>query len=155
MANPRTLARVAARIQQRVAYCLQFELNDPRASFVTLTKVELSSDMRHAKLYWSTLEEGGRRKRTQDMLEHASGFVRRQLGRVLETRVVPELRWVFDESIERAANLERLIQEARRRDAAIRGEDSPANAPPDASGAEPTPPAARPADAERAAQPPR
>lgn len=122
MANPRTIARVAARIQQRVAYCLQFELNDPRASFVTITKVELSSDMRHAKLYWSTLEQGGRRQRIQGMLEHASGYVRRQLGRVLETRVLPELRWVFDESIERAAAMERLIREARQRDAAIRGE---------------------------------
>lgn len=153
MANPRTLARVAARIQQRVAYCLQFELNDPRASFVTVTKVELSTDMRHAKLYWSTLEEGGRRQRTQDMLEHASGYVRRQLGRVLETRVVPELRWVFDESIERAANMERLIREARRRDEEIRGRTVPDGEPTPDGGTPIETDAAPPTDVERATPP--
>lgn len=122
MANPRTIARLASRIQQRVAYCLQFELNDPRADFVTVTQVELSSDLRNAKIFWSTIGGPGERSRTEHMLEHATGFVRRQLGRVLETRVIPELRWVYDESIERAVELDRLIREARTRDEAIRAQ---------------------------------
>ena len=121
MANPRTIARVASRIQQRVAYCLQFELSDPRASIVTVTKVELSKDLRHAKVFWSTFGGPSERSKTKAMLDHATGFVRRQLGRVLETRVIPELRWEFDESIERAADMDRLIREARERDAAVRG----------------------------------
>lgn len=120
MANPRTIARLCSRIQQRVAYCLQFELNDPRASFVTVTGVELSKDLRHAKISWSTIGGPGERSRTEHMLEHASGFVRRQLGRVLETRVIPELQWVHDGSIERAAEVDLLIRDALARDEAIR-----------------------------------
>jgi hypothetical protein len=56
------------------------------------------------------------------MLEGASGFVRRQLGRVLETRTIPALAWEYDPSSEDAANISKLINEARRRDEAIRGE---------------------------------
>jgi ribosome-binding factor A len=125
MANPRTVARVAARIQERAAYCLQFELRDPRASFVTITRVELSPDLKHARIHYSTLETGGARSRVQHMLEDATGFIRSRLGRVLETREIPTLRWIFDESLERAAEIDRLIREARARDAAIRGEAPP------------------------------
>ena len=130
MANPRTIARIASRIQQRVAYCLQFEVNDPRAAFVTLTKVEVSQDLRTAKIYWSTLGGPGERSRTEHMLDHASGFIRRQLGRVLETRLIPELQWIYDGSIERSMEVDQLIRDAMARDEAIRAaagrEDSPA-----------------------------
>lgn len=139
MANPRTIARLCSRIQQRVAYCLQFELNDPRATFVTVTGVELSNDLRHAKISWSTIGGPGERSRTAHMLEHAGGFIRRQLGRVLETRVIPELRWVYDETIERAADVDLLIRAALARDEAIRGGSSaPADGPaPEAPPSEP------------------
>lgn len=129
MANPRTIARLCSRIQQRVAYCLQFEINDPRASFVTVTGVELSNDLRHAKISWSTIGGPGERSRTTHMLDHASGFIRRQLGRVLETRMIPELRWVYDESIERASDVDRLIRDALARDEAIRGASGPSDEP--------------------------
>lgn len=122
MANPRTIARIASRIQQRVAYCLQFEIKDPRAAFVTITKVEVSADLRNAKIHWSTLGGAAERSRTEHMLEHAGGFIRRQLGRVLETRLIPELRWLYDESIERSADVDRVIREALARDEAIRAE---------------------------------
>lgn len=125
MANPRIVARVAGRIQERVAYCLQFEMRDPRASFVTVTRVELSSDLKHAKVFYSTLETGGARSRVQHMLDDATGFVRSKIARVLDTREVPGLRWIHDESLERAAELDLLIRQARERDEAIRG---PSNA---------------------------
>jgi ribosome-binding factor A len=120
MANPRTIARIASRIQQRVAYCLQFEIKDPRAAFVTLTKVEVAQDLRSAKVYWSTLGGPAERSRTEHMLEHAGGFIRRQLGRVLETRLIPELRWIYDGSIEKSAEVDLLIRGAMARDEAIR-----------------------------------
>lgn len=123
MANQKTIGRLQAQIQRRVAYCLQFELADPRASFVTVTKVELSSDLARAKIYYSVLGGEADRSKTSHMLEGASGFVRRQLGRVLETRTIPALTWVYDPSAEDAANMTRLIAEARRRDEAIRGEN--------------------------------
>lgn len=121
MANPRTIARLEARIKERAAHCLQFELRDPRATFVTLTRVELSKDLAHAKVFWSCFGSEADKHKTAHMLEHAAGFVQRQVARVLETRTVPHLRFVHDESIERAAELDRAIAEARRRDEEIRG----------------------------------
>ena len=109
------------RIQERAAYCLQFEVKDPRASFVTVTKVELSKDLKHGKIFWSHYGPLGERRRAAGMLEHAAGFIQRQIARVLETRTVPHLRWVYDESLEHADEIDRLIREARKRDAEIRG----------------------------------
>jgi len=120
MANPKTIGRLQAQIQRRVAYCLQFEISDPRASFVTVTKVELSKDLARAKVFYSVLGSEADRSKTAHMLEGAAGFVRRQLGRVLETRTIPLLSWEYDPSAEDAANLSRLIAEARQRDEAIR-----------------------------------
>ena len=93
MANPRTIARLQERIRERAAYCLQFELNDPRAGFITITKVELTADLSIAKIHYSVLGEASDRTKVAHMLEHASGFIQRQIGRVLELRRLPSLRW--------------------------------------------------------------
>jgi ribosome-binding factor A len=120
MVNPRTLQRLESRIQERAAYCLQFEIKDPRSSFVTITKVELDSDLKRGKIYWSCLGSAADRHKTESMLAGAAGFIQRQVARVLETRTVPHLAWFFDDSIEKAAELDRLISEARARDEALR-----------------------------------
>jgi ribosome-binding factor A len=122
MANPRTVARVAARIRQRIAHCLQFEINDPRSSDITITEVQLSADLRNATVLYSLISEKHRSK-TEHMLEGATGFIRKQLGRVLETRVIPELRWKFDDSLAKASAMESLIRQAVQRDDEIRGDN--------------------------------
>ena len=124
MATPRTVARVAARIRQRVSHCLQFELNDPRSGMITVTEVSLSTDMRNATIHWSVTEEKDRSK-TEHMLDGATGFVRKQLARVLETRVVPALRWEYDNRILKATEMEQLIERAVTRDEEIRGGPAP------------------------------
>ncbi len=122
MANPRTVARVAARIRQRIAHCLQFEINDPRSSSITITEVQLSADLRNATVLYSLIDDKHRSK-TEHMLEGATGFIRKQLGRVLETRVIPELRWKFDDSLAKASAMESLIKDAVKRDEEIRGDN--------------------------------
>lgn len=112
MANPRTLARLEARILQRAAYCLEFEVSDPRATFITLTKVKLARDLSTAVVSYSVLGSEADRRRTQHMLEDASGFIQRQVARVLKTRRVPRLSWMFDDSVEYAAEIDRKIRDA-------------------------------------------
>jgi len=119
MANPRTIARLEARILERAAYCLQFELADPRGSFITLTRVKLSSDLSVARIYYSVLGGPSEKSKAGHMLEHAGGFIQRQVARVLELRRMPRLVWQADESAEQAADIARLIREARERDMAI------------------------------------
>ncbi len=116
MANARARARIEARIRERAAYCVQFELNDPRATFMTITRVEVSSDLSSARIFYSVLGTAGDKSRTAHMLESASGFVRKKIGRVLETRKIPRLVWIFDDSIERQAEMEQKIADALRHD---------------------------------------
>jgi len=119
MANPRTIARLQERIRERAAYCLQFEVNDPRASFITITRVVLSPDIGFAKIFYSVLGGEADKNKAEHMLQSAGGFIQRQVARVLETRRVPHLRWIFDGSTEQAADMDRLIREAREHDRAI------------------------------------
>jgi ribosome-binding factor A len=119
MANPRTIARLQERIKERAAHCLQFELNDPRASFVTITRVELAHDYSYARIYYSVLGGEADKSKVEHMLKAAAGFIQRQVARVLETRRVPHMHWIFDGSTEQAADMDRLIHEARERDRAI------------------------------------
>ena len=119
MANPRTIAKVAARIKERVAYCLEFELSDPRSSFVTVTRVEVSADLATAKVHYSVLGTEGDKSKTQHMLEAATGYVQGRIARVLRTRRTPRIRWIYDDSIEYAARMDEAIRDAIQRDKAI------------------------------------
>lgn len=119
MAHPRTIARLEARIHERAAYCLQFEVRDPRAGFITVTGVELSKDITSGKIMWSVLGDDSDRSKAEHMLEHAAGFIQRQVAGVLELRRMPHLRWVYDPRHENAQELDALIKEARARDRQI------------------------------------
>jgi ribosome-binding factor A len=119
MANPRTLAKLEARIHERAAHCLEFEVRDPRMPMVTITRVELSKDLSHAKIFYSVLGGRSERSKAEHMLESAGGFIQRQVARVLETRKVPHLHWVFDESIAKAQELDAAIRKALERDKII------------------------------------
>ncbi|MEC8511332.1 MAG: 30S ribosome-binding factor RbfA [Planctomycetota bacterium] len=139
MASERTIHRLEAQIQRRIAHCLQFELQDPRASFVTVVRVELSSDLSTAKVFYSVLGDDSDRARTGGMLEHAKGFIRRQVSGVLRTRTTPDLRFLPDDTAQESKRMDDLIAEARRRDEQIRGEESrmgeeQAEAPPSGDG---------------------
>jgi ribosome-binding factor A len=119
MANPRTKARIEARIRERVAHCVEFELNDPRAAFITISRVEISADLSISKIYYTVMGSEGDKRRVARMLEDATGFVRRQVGRVLRTRRVPRLTWFYDDSIEFAENMNNTIAQAIARDREI------------------------------------
>jgi len=119
MANPRTIARLQARIHERAAYCLQFEISDPRAGFITITHVELSSDLAVGKIHYSVLGTESDKNKAAHMLTSAAGYIQRQIARVLEMRRIPRLVWIYDDSVEKAADLDLLIREARERDRAI------------------------------------
>ena len=125
MANPRTIARLETQIQRRLAHCLQFELADPRGAFITIVRVELNSDLSVAKAYYSVLGSESEKSKAAHMLEHASGFTRRQMGSVLRTKSIPQLQWIYDDTVASAEAMEDLIARTKERDTAIRGETPP------------------------------
>jgi ribosome-binding factor A len=103
--------RIEGELQRRLAELLRREVKDPRVALVTITAVEVSTDLSHAKVYYGVL---GREPTpdVQEGLEHAAGFLRAKLGRLLRMRQVPEIHFKPDEMIERAAHLTALIDQA-------------------------------------------
>ena len=104
---------------ERAAYAVQFEVADPRVALVTLIRCELSKDLSHAKMFYSVFGTEADRRSTQRALESASGFIQRQVGRVLRTRRIPRLAWHYDDSVRRAAEMDQKIREALDRDRGI------------------------------------
>ncbi|MEO8038186.1 MAG: 30S ribosome-binding factor RbfA [Betaproteobacteria bacterium] len=105
-------SRLADQIQRDLSKAIRTELKDRRVGMITLTGVELSPDLSHAKIFFTTLGDDEARLHTQTALDHATGFLRSQLARALTTRTVPQLHFHYDESVERGARLSRLIDEA-------------------------------------------
>lgn len=105
--------RVAGLLQKELAPLIQQELSDPRVKDLTLTMVEMSRDLSRARIFITSLEgaEGG--KKAVKVLNKATSYLRRQLKGRLELRGVPNLHFVYDESVERGANLSALIDRAR------------------------------------------
>ena len=114
----RTL-RVAEQIQRDLAEMLRLEVKDPRIGMVTLTGVEVTADYAHAKVFFTTLGEGDRIAAATEGLNRAAGFLRHELGHRIKLRSVPQLHFIFDDSVERGVRLSQLI------DAAVTGAADP------------------------------
>ncbi|MGV6859515.1 MAG: 30S ribosome-binding factor RbfA [bacterium] len=107
----RTL-RLGEQIRRELAQLLTREVKDPRVGMVTLSDVEVSSDLAHAKVFYTVLGDDVDREKTQQGLEKASGFLRHKVGQAIKTRITPELHFRYDDTSERGADLEALIEQA-------------------------------------------
>ena len=99
-------------IQRELSDLLQRELRDPRVGMVTITSVDVSPDLSHAKVFF-TIFEKEKLDDTLAGLKRSSGFLRSQLARRIKLYTTPELRFVYDESVERGDRLSRLIDSTR------------------------------------------
>ncbi len=97
--------------KEEASAILQRRLRDPRVGFVSVTDVELSADLHHAKIFVSVLGDEEAKQRTMVALEGAAGFVRGELGRRVRMRFVPEVLFRLDESIERGARVNALLRQ--------------------------------------------
>ncbi len=105
--------RVAEEIRKEVATMLFGEIHDPRIGFVTITKVQVSKDLRHAKVYFSIIGSDEEKEKTMAGLQSSSGYMRREIGRRLKLRYFPELTFKFDDSLEYASRIEKIIKEIK------------------------------------------
>jgi len=110
--NSSRLGRIADQIQKDLAELIRTEIKDPRVGMITLTGVEITGDHHHAKIFFTTLGGAQAAATVADGLEHASGFLRSSLAKGLKLRIVPELHFVYDESVERGIRLSKLIDDA-------------------------------------------
>ncbi len=98
-------------VKKTVSEIVQKEAKDPDIGFVTVTNVELSGDLRHAKIYVSIYGDETQRQKTLDALERATGFVRSELGNRMRFKHVPEVVFKFDGSIEHGDNINKILRE--------------------------------------------
>ncbi len=100
--------KVADQIQRELSDILRRELRDPGVGMITLTGVQVSPDCAYATVYYTCLDAAHVPQASQG-LQRASGFLRSQLAKRVTLYSAPELRFVYDESIERGAHLSQLI----------------------------------------------
>lgn len=105
------IARLRELFKEETSAILQRQMKDPRIGFVSVTDVELSADLRHAKIFVSILGDADAKSQTMAGLESAQGFIRTELARRIRLRRIPEVLFKLDDSIERGARVERLLRE--------------------------------------------
>ena len=103
--------RVADLIRAEVTTMIARELHDPGVGFVTVTRVQVSNDLQHARVFYTVLGDATARKNTAKALERAAGFMRRQIGQRLRLRRTPEIEFQFDESVGHQDRVAQLLKE--------------------------------------------
>jgi ribosome-binding factor A len=105
------MRRVNEAMREVLSGAITSELKDPRVGFVTVTSVETTPDLRHARVYVSVLGNPGERKRTLQALTKAHGFLQRRVAAELRIKNTPQLEFVYDDTVEHAMRITQLLEE--------------------------------------------
>jgi len=122
--------RIADQIQRELAQLVQTGLKDPRIGMVTINDVRVSRDMGYADVYITVLtaeelnEHSEEIKVTLEVLNKAAGFLRNELGRAIQIRMVPHLRFYFDKTVGEGRRMSTLIDQARTKDQTLANNNS-------------------------------
>lgn len=113
MAGHRRVERLNEQFRRELMDILSNEVRDPRVGALTVTQVEVTPDLYHAKVYLTSLDPETR-SASLEGLDAAAPFIRREIGRRLHIRRAPELHFTWDETLANAQRIERLLSEAMR-----------------------------------------
>lgn len=102
--------KVAQRIKEEISSILQTKIKDPRIGFITITKAELTSDLRIAKVFYSVLGEDDKKKEAQEGLKSANKYIRKLVGDTMELRYTPEIFFKLDTSTEYNLHIGKIFE---------------------------------------------
>lgn len=102
--------RVQGQLRKEISRILQEDLKDPRIGFVTVTRIELTGDLRHAKVYFSILGDDIKQASSIEGIKSAAGYIRKLIGDRLKLKYVPELSFMLDRSIQYSIDLEKTFE---------------------------------------------
>jgi ribosome-binding factor A len=108
--NNRRSQRVASQIKSEISWLIEHKLRDPSKGFITVTRVRLSPDLKTASIYYSVLGSDHERDSSEKALKRAKSFLKHELGNRINLRVVPELRFFYDDSLDYADKIETLLK---------------------------------------------
>lgn len=120
-------SRLGDQIQRDLAELIRTEVRDPRVGLITVTGVDVSRDLSHAKIFVSSVQGEAALLDSLRALRHAAGFLRSQLAHGMRTRTVPELHFEADRSVDRGVRLSQLIDRAVESDQRHDGPSAAAN----------------------------
>jgi ribosome-binding factor A len=105
--------RVALQIQHEISLMISRDIKDRRIGFVTVTGVQVSPDLRHAKVFVSLMGSESEKKESMAALNHAAGWIRHELGQRIRMKFLPELNFLTDTSQDYGERIDKLIDEIR------------------------------------------
>lgn len=111
--NNQRQERVNSQFKEELADLLR-KVKDPRVGFVSVTEVDVTADMKEARVYVSVLGNDDARKETMAGLKSATGFIKMELARRVRLRFMPDIEWRYDTSIEHGAHINELLNKVRR-----------------------------------------
>lgn len=126
MRHPR-VQRVQQELKEEVSKILTYELSDPRLEMVTITAVELTDDLRFAKIYYSVMGDQKRREKAQQGLESATGFIRKLIGERIRLKFLPEIVFKYDNSIEYAQHISEVLEKIKKQQKGGKDADKKSN----------------------------
>jgi len=106
--------RVANAFRKEISNIIHEELKDPRVGFTTVTKVEITPDLRNAKVYYSVLGNEKQKKATGIALDRAKGFIKKLVGDRIKLRFMPDLVFKMDKSLEQQDKMDRLFDKIKK-----------------------------------------
>ncbi len=104
-------------IQQEISKIILKELKDPRIGFITVTRVEVTGDLRYAKIFISLMGNEDQKTATMQGLNHALGFLRTEIGKRIRLRFAPELSFHVDDTLEHSARIQELLYKIKQEEA--------------------------------------
>jgi len=109
----RRTEQIGEAVREEVANIIAHGLKDPRIGFVTITRAEVTPDLRHARILFGVLGDAAQRDKTEKGLKQAAGFIRREVGKRLRLRFTPELTFQYDVGIDATDRVARLLEETQ------------------------------------------
>jgi ribosome-binding factor A len=113
MPTPRRVAKIESQLRQEVATMILTELRDPRLGFITITRVKVTPDLTLATIYYTTLGGSSEASKTRAAFDDARGLVQGHIGKVIRSRVVPKIRFRYDDELQEQMRLDNVIDEIR------------------------------------------
>ena len=104
--------RISDALIEQISYIINNEVKNKDINFVTITDVKVTTDLSYAKVYYTVLDEE-KKEVTAKALKSASGFIRHQLRERVDIRQIPELKFIYDESIEYSQKIENILEEIK------------------------------------------
>ena len=108
--SSRRVQKAAEAIREVIGTAVLRDLNDPRIENVTVTYVEVSADMRHAKVHVSVMGDEGQQRRSLQGLQHAAGFLQKKIANRIETRYTPRLKFYLDSGVKHSFEINEILE---------------------------------------------